>query len=122
MDNKEDIEGFVMDDSSITRMRKFYNHKKDRTLAAPKDTSVTTNTVLDNNVRILLLNVYNFIYLIYSSLLIMVYLIVWVVVFKMVKKVLLFQLFKLLMIHMRIGYVLKSISNILWNLRIKEII
>ena len=56
MDNKEDIEGFVMDDSSITRMRKFYNHKKDRTLAAPKDTSVTTNTVLDNNVRILLLN------------------------------------------------------------------
>lgn len=122
MDNKEDIEGFVMDDSSITRMRKFYNHKKDRTLAAPKDTSVTTNTVLDNNVRILLLNVYNFIYLIYSSLLIMVYLIVWVVVFKMVKKVLLFQLFKLLMIHMRIGFVLKSINNILWNLRIKEII
>ena len=122
MDNKEDIEGFVMDDSSITRMRKFYNHKKDRTLAAPKDTSVTTNTVLDNNVRILLLNVYNFIYLIYSSLLIMVYLIVWVVVFKMVKNVLLFQLFKLLMIHMRIGFVLKSINNILWNLRIKEII
>ena len=122
MDNKEDIEGFVMDDSSITRMRKFYNHKKDRTLAAPKDTSVTTNTVLDNNVRILLLNVYIFIYLIYSSLLIMVYLIVWVVVFKMVKKVLLFQLFKLLMIHMRIGFVLKSINNILWNLRIKEII
>ena len=122
MDNKEDIEGFVMDDSSITRMRKFYNHKKDRTLAAPKDTSVTTNTVLDNNVRILLLNVYNFIYLIYSSLLIMVYLIVWVVVFKMVKKVLLFQLFKLLMIHMRIGFVLKSINSILWNLRIKEII
>lgn len=122
MDNKEDIEGFVMDDSSITRMRKFYNHKKDRTLAAPKDTSVTTNTVLDNNVRILLLNVYNFIYLIYSSLLIMVYLIVWVVVFKMVKKVLLFQLFKLLMMHMRIGFVLKSINNILWNLRIKEII
>ena len=65
MDNKEDIEGFAMDDSSITRMRKFYNHKKDRTLAAPKDTSVTTNTALDNNVRILLLNVSIILYSLY---------------------------------------------------------
>ena len=85
MDNKEDIEGFAMDDSSITRMRKFYNHEKDRILAAPKDTSVTTNTALDNNVRILLLNVRLF-YILYSSLLVMVYLIVWVEVFRMVKK------------------------------------
>lgn len=58
MDNKEDIEGYSMDDSSITRMRKFYNHKKDRTLAAPKENILTTSSTIDNNVRLLLLRVF----------------------------------------------------------------
>lgn len=57
MDNKEDIEGYSMDDSSIVRMRKFYSHKKDRTLAAPKENILTTNSTIDNNVRLLILNV-----------------------------------------------------------------
>lgn len=80
-----------MDDSSIVRMRKFYSHKKDRTLAAPKENVLTTNSTIDNNVRLLILNVC-FGYCMLVSLSITDLLIALVVTFRMERKALLFLL------------------------------
>ena len=59
MDQAGNVDEYSMDDKSIVKMRKYYGHKKDRTMRAPKENKLTTNSTIDNETRLMILSVGN---------------------------------------------------------------